>query len=1127
MIPMDERRAPEQSELEALLAFDRVLASGIEPTATAAAPFLQPVHECQRLLEAVWPRVQATSLERRNQFGRFSIVRELGRGGFGVVFLAEDSVLRRQVALKVPRPEALVTPEVRRRFLREAEAASRLDHPHIVPVYEVGEEGPICFIASAYCEGPTLANWLRLQTTSVPIRVASRLVAVLAAAVAHAHEREILHRDLKPGNILLQQPRGDASATERVSDELGFIPRICDFGLAKLLDQTSDETRSGVPIGSPVYMAPEQAAGRLREHGPATDVYALGVILYEVLTGRPPHRGESDLETLRLVSDHDPPSPRALRFGLSRDLETIVLKCLEKRPARRYASAGELGADLQRFLDGRPVEARPVPAWEQARKWARRRPVHAALAFVLGAGVPAVLGGLEWARARQKHHNNQLLVALTEARDQRAQFHQQLTANQLRLAGLLVEREEYDPAMSVLETLRPPEIFPDSRGFAWHYLHRQISHGLPMWPPLPERGRAVAHSADGRTFALADDANNTFLMDRDTGTLRELPKPKLTACQRLVFSPDGRNVASLSHGGHGQDWFGSEIKIWDVSSGNPLEGMAQDFGFCYQILFIPHGGTLVTVESVNSKPDKPVRSWRLSGDGKRVSPGESFRANQLNDRLSLSRRADDNGWPPFRFSDVLAVTPMAGGCMAIALESGEIELYRIANGYCIAICRIVGTDVAFVPRIDGSDPYTLAAVDEFGRVARAVTAAAHARPISERVPVLTAHFSRDGRFAAVFESRRGSTRGALNVIDVGTGRAHPDSVLSDVVGNCLLFGFTPRGDALVVPGMDSRARLWGWSTPTLPSTISGHRKELWGLAFSPDGRTLASAGDDHTLKLWDVASGLEQETLEGHGSLVTAVAYSPDGELLASASFDKKIRLWQASSGAPVATWPGHTDHVRAVAFSPDGKTLASAGDDLSIRLWDVATGHLLREPLVGHTGTVFSVVFAPDGKAIYSGSRDGTIRVWDGQDGRLRATWRAGDRVYSLAFSPDGQTLAAAYGRGTICLWHVARQQAGLRLLVGHVGEVLGVAFSPDGRTVASAGRDHSVRLWDPVTGQEVLALKGHAAAVNGIAFSPDGTILATGSHDGAIKLWRASPGLTDQQTVGQARMAYSNLGR
>ncbi len=303
----------EDSQLEALLAFDRELAIGNDPIAGNGSSSWLGARECLRLLETVWPRNLEPALALPSRLGQFTILRELGRGGFGVVFLAVDSVLVRQVALKVPRPEVLITENLRRRFLREAEAASRLDHPHIVTVYEVGEEGPVFYIASAYCEGPTLADWLRQQTAPVPFRDAARLVAVLGAAVAHAHQRGILHRDLKPGNILLQQDGASATGDPDRSGVLDYIPRICDFGLAKLLNQVSQETYSGVAIGSASYMAPEQAAGRLREQGPATDVYALGVILYELLTGRPPLRGETDLETIHLVSLQDPPSPRALR----------------------------------------------------------------------------------------------------------------------------------------------------------------------------------------------------------------------------------------------------------------------------------------------------------------------------------------------------------------------------------------------------------------------------------------------------------------------------------------------------------------------------------------------------------------------------------------------------------------------------------------------------------------------------------------------------------------------------------------------------------------------------------------------------------------------------------------------
>jgi len=1113
MIPVNQPPVTEESEVEALLAFDRAPAAENDPSASAVdASFVEGVDECQRLLEAVWPRSALPAFEVPRQFARFSIVRELGRGGFGVVFLALDSVLGRQVALKVPRPEVLVTPEFRRRFLREAEAASRLDHPHIVPVYEVGEEGPICYIASAYCEGLTLAEWLRRQTSPVPIVTAARLVAVLAGAVAHAHQRGILHRDLKPGNILLRRLDGSQSASEAKCHGLGFFPRICDFGLAKLLDQESHETCSGVAIGSSRYMAPEQAAGRLREHGPATDVYALGVILYELLTGRPPLRGETDLETLRLVSDQDPPRPRDLRPGLPRDLETITLKCLEKRPKGRYATAAELTEDLQRFLDGKPVHARPVPAWARAGKWARRRPVHATLAVVLGNVLLAVPAGLEWTRAREKQYSDVIRVALDrsrrgeeEARDLSVLAHRHWAANQLRLAGSLSERGQTEPARLILDTLGPSQSLPDSRGFAWYYLDRICRPRVEMLAPLPDMVVAVAHSADGRTIALADAANTTFLLNRDTGQLRALSgKHRHRGRQYLVFSPDGRSLASMSHDISRPEWCKSEVRLWDIVSGEELKGMGQNFGFCYQLLFSPDGGTLVTVEASLSHQEAPVRSWRLSDDRKRVTLGELLRADQVAASLAPAHRTGDSGREPFRLSDALTVIAGDVPTMAVSLEGGEIRLYTTDGGYCRAVCRALGPEAVFVPRTDLTVPCTKAEVNEIGRLACALTGRAHARPIRQGVPVLWAQFSRDGRTAAVFERYPGRPHGTLRLIDVGTGRVDVEPPWEDVPAGCA-FGFTPAGDALVVTAFDTRARLMHVNDWRAPGMLRGHMKEVWGLVFSPDGKSLASAADDHTIKRWDVASGRERDTLAGHGALVTAVASSPDGSLLASASFDKTIRLWDAASGDQIATLEGDTDRVRTVAFSPDGNTLASAGDDLEIRLWDVAKRSALSPPLTGHTERVFAVAFAPDGKTLFSGARDKTIRSWDWSADQARAVWRAEDQVYALAVSPDGQTLAVAHPGGKVTLWDVAQAKARPPLR-GHVGDVLGIAFSPDGLTLASAGRDQTVRLWDPVTGQELLTLKGHEAPVHAVSFSPDGTILATGSHDGVIKLWRAS---------------------
>jgi tetratricopeptide (TPR) repeat protein len=308
--------------------------------------------------------------------GRFQIHRELGRGSFGVVFQAYDPRLGREVALKVPHPELMLCPTIRARFRQEARAAATLDHPNLVPVYEAGEENGDCYIASAYCPGANLAAWLRQRTERVPYQMAARIVAALAGAVEHAHRRGVLHRDLKPANVMLEMAEGSSSA----DGVFGFVPRVTDFGLAKLLDETAaleapgSLTQSGVILGTPNYMAPEQAEGNSKALGPTADVYALGVILYELLTGRPPFQADTPLSTLLLVRQCEPLSPARLRPSLPRDLETICLKCLQKEPRRRYTSAAALEEDLRRYLAGEPILARRTGPLFRLALWCRRKP---------------------------------------------------------------------------------------------------------------------------------------------------------------------------------------------------------------------------------------------------------------------------------------------------------------------------------------------------------------------------------------------------------------------------------------------------------------------------------------------------------------------------------------------------------------------------------------------------------------------------------------------------------------------------------------------------------------------------------------------------------------------------------
>ncbi len=340
--------------------------------------------------------------------GRFRILHELGHGGLGIVYLAIDPKLRRQVAVKIPRIESLVSDELRRRFLREAEAAARLCHPNIVAVHETGEVNSLCYIAAEFCPGPTLAQWLKSQCKPVAVKVAARIVKQLAEAMQHAHGRGVLHRDIKPSNVLLSRLKAEqeipgsqgAQFAGPKEDELirpddsvaGMCPKLTDFGMAKLLERDGEETRSGALVGTPAYMAPEQAQGCVRNIDARADVYALGAILYELLTGRRVFETQSDMEALRHVLFEEPVAPRKLRAEIPRNLEAITLKCLAKQREARYATAQELADDLNRFLAGRATEARPLGAVERSWKWARRRPTIAALWAVITTATVMLFG---------------------------------------------------------------------------------------------------------------------------------------------------------------------------------------------------------------------------------------------------------------------------------------------------------------------------------------------------------------------------------------------------------------------------------------------------------------------------------------------------------------------------------------------------------------------------------------------------------------------------------------------------------------------------------------------------------------------------------------------------------------
>lgn len=429
-------------------------------------------HDGTRRPDGVLPR----------RLGRFEVRRILGHGGFGIVLLAFDETLARDIALKIPRPELLLVEEMRARFVREAKAAAVLDHPRIVPVFETGEVGAVCYIAAGYVKGPSLAQWLKESPQCLSHSVAARLVVELADAVQHAHSRGILHRDLKPSNVLLEP-------CERTFEEFQFAPKLTDFGLAKQIEGEEQHTLSGVQIGTPRYMAPEQAANRYKEIGVATDIYGLGAILHELLAGEPPFVGESNAEVLKRIQEEELSPARLRSRRVPRDLETICLKCLEKEPARRYQSARDLADDLGRFVDGEPVLARPIRLPARLVRWCRRRPVVAGLASALIVAVTAGTTTALWQWYRAEQHLSASVAATAQAEEQGRRAEQTL----LDLAWLVEESSLWGQESSQFNDAVHEKLK--------RYYENAVRPGDPRWTPI----LAAIHSFDAQHAQAAGE----------------------------------------------------------------------------------------------------------------------------------------------------------------------------------------------------------------------------------------------------------------------------------------------------------------------------------------------------------------------------------------------------------------------------------------------------------------------------------------------------------------------------------------------------------------------------------------------------------------------------------------------
>jgi WD40 repeat protein len=1070
----------------------------------------------------------------------YELFGELGRGAMGVVYRARQTALKRLVALKMLHPGEGTSGQLLERFRREAEAVARLHHPNIVQVYEVGEHDGQPYLALELVEGGSLAAKLR-ESLPEP-KAAAALVEKLARAMHAAHQRQVVHRDLKPANVLLT---ADGE------------PKITDFGLAKQLDADAGLTHPGAVMGTPSYMAREQAEGRLSEVGPLSDQYSLGAILYEMLTGRPPFRAATVAQTLRQVVEEEPVPPRRLNPTVPRDLETVCLKCLQKEPLRRYGSAAELAEDLRRFRQHEPIRARPVGMGERVIKWVRRKPLPAALWFsvivitLVGAAGTGTqyFKVLEQKTQLQQESLGKDLAIEAEAEESRLKgIALAEKEEESRLKGIALENEKKavkqateakktaqeqlhryrcaaidrqffelanvyrQNAARAQEMLQDTAAFPlDLRDFAWGLYYRWSRRDrltIPSYAPrlLP----------DGRTLICGGyKSPNAFgpveepvvrLIDLATGqTLTppwgdEVSKPEPAV---VAATADGKTLAwprlNLAH---------LPIRLWDRGSGRKEDFAETRFQTIDGMAFTPDGKRLVawgTRDLVKNPVPHTLIAWE-------VPAGKGPVSAELPGTITSVAFSPDSRW----------VAVVVSKQLPMALTEAVVLLWDPSAGGA--------------PRALGS-------------------------PTTGLAILRTIHFSDDGKslvtvrmdgVVTVWDTAGGKEKQSVstgmtgaNVVAFAPGAravaltSNDETAFWGLTGNAPLRTspamFTiPEGVWAVTYSPDGKLLAWGGRNGGLKLRAADDGRVLDTLddslhvdsvAFTPDGRRLITGCGTAGIKVWDVYPDEGGRALAGHGHVVTAVAFGPDGSALASGSLDHTAKLWDPRTGRERATFVGHADAVTAVGLSGDGTLLASASRDGTVRLWDARTGQE-RAVLRGHDGWVRSLAFAAGQPLLASGGEDGTVRLWDAAVARVLAVLEGHKgSVLALAFRPGGKVLASAGADGTARLWDVATRKE-LHTLDGHAGEVSAAAFSPDGATLVtgSGGQDDrerwfgEVTFWDADTGRRRQVVRGHTGFVRSVAFSPDGKTLAT-AGDRDVLLW-------DPYT-GQQRAAIPRDGR
>jgi WD40 repeat protein/serine/threonine protein kinase len=1131
------------------------------------------------------------------QLGDYQILREVGRGGMGVVYEAQQLSLGRHVAIKVLPAHALLDPRQLGRFQREARSAARLHHTNIVPVFGVGEQDGLPYYVMQFIPGlgldtvldelrrlrlpggkpaPTRGDAPGCPTQGTPdvaaVAVArglfsgdftvsggrlplagsetqgadsprspgadarrppdgsaaiylpgqteastlsdsggqywqsvARVGMQVADALAHAASQGILHRDIKPSNLLL--------------DDTGNV-WVTDFGLAKA-DDGDNLTHTGDIVGTMRYLAPERFNGQgdLR-----SDVYSLGLTLYELLTLRPAFDEADRNKLVKQVMHDEPVRPRKLNPKVPRDLETVVLKSIARDPAHRYQTPAEMAEDLKRFVEDRPVQARRVSEAEKLWRWCRRNPGIA----VLGGALTAVLvlatvasllaaghfNRLRWNETRaaqsERDARHEAEEAADEARRQGEAERRARYRSNIAVASAALQLQNSGAARSALDDA-PKE----HRNWEWQYLHSQLD-GASLVLPVPGGAiKALALGPSGRQLAVCCfDHNEAYLYDVATGRLDAVLRGHSAPATSVAYRPDGKQVATI-----GND---QTLRLWDPATGRELtrfkaEVAPPNLDRDPHVVYSPDGGRIassalwgqsagtsrlwdagtgkeITVLAKWQEGDRPVA---FSPDGKRVAVG-SGEFVHLCDAVT-GRRLAVLG-PHARSVDRMAYSPDGKRIASVtASGSNDIYLWDGESGKAVAVLRGHSADVNFVlfspdgSRLVSGSRYP----DNTARLWDAATGRLLFVLAGHKNEITWVAFSPDGERVVTSSSDQ-----TARLWDAAKGELL--AVLSGHTNRVRFVLFSPDGTRVLTTSDDATLRLWDARTGELISVLRGHGHAFnCAPVFTPDGARLVSGSAGGTVRIWDMSLVERNGLLRGHTSYVYDVAFGPDGEQVASAAWDGTARLWDATTGRQTGLLKHETGILNSVAYSGDGRRLATAERERGITLWEIASHKPARDaPFVAPRFWDNRATLNPAGTLLASGCADGPVHLWDVATGREVARLEGHDKESKdAAFSPDGSLLATTGIDGTVRVWDVATR-APVAVLRGHTDVVWRAAFSADGKLLASGSEDKTIRLWDAQTHEQVAVIPV-GSSVFGVAFSPDGTRLAAGCRDNAVRLF------------------------